>query len=284
MNRPEMESTGEPTTADGWTARLELEYAVRRERTVLVRNRHQGPLVVQRSLYPEGEVCHTCILHPPGGVVGGDRLDISILAGEGTSALLTTPGATKFYRSGGRTAMQNQHLIVDENATLEWFPQDTIFFPGAEAVLNTRIDLAPTARFMGWETLCLGLPVNKKKMSSGSLLTRLALYRDSRPLLLDRLRVAGEKSLDRCAGLRGFPVTATFIATGGKEEMLASLHKLTSREKEALYGVTLVDDVLVARYLGHSTFAAHELFTKIWAVLRPKISGRSSCRPRIWST
>ncbi len=284
MNGPEAESKIQQKTTDGWTARLELEYAARQERTALVRNRHHGPLVVQRPLYPENEVCHTCILHPPGGVVGGDRLEIDVLAGEGTSALLTTPGATKFYRSGGRTAVQDQHLSVDENAMLEWFPQDTIFFPGAEAILNTRIDLAPTARFMGWEILCLGLPVQQKRFSTGSLQTRLTLYRDSRPLLLERLRVAGEKDLERSTGLRGFPVTATFIATGGKEDMLPLLRELTPPEEEALYGVTLVDRVLVARYLGHSTFAAHELFTRIWAVLRPKIAGRRACAPRIWAT
>ncbi len=284
MNGLEVESTGEQATADGWTARLELEYAVRQERTVLVRNRHHGPLVVQRPLYPEGEVCHTCILHPPGGVVGGDRLDITVLAGAGTSALLTTPGATKFYRSGGRTAVQNQHLTVHEDAVLEWFPQDTICFPGAEVLIKTRIDLAPSAQFMGWEILCLGLPVNKKRFTGGSLQTRLALYRDASPLLLERFRVVETEDLDRCAGLRGFPVTATFVATGCKEDMLSPLRDLLPLEEKALYGVTLIDEVLVARYLGHSTFAAHELLAKVWTLLRPEISGKNACRPRIWST
>jgi len=284
MNGPEAESRIQQQATDGWTARLELEYAARQERTVLVRNRHQGPLVVQRPLYPEGAPCHTCILHPPGGVVGGDRLEIDILAGKGTRVLLTTPGATKFYRSGGRTAVQNQHLSVDENAMLEWFPLDTIFFPGAEVTINTRIDLAPTARFMGWEILCLGLPVQQKEFITGSLQTRYTLYRDSRPVLLDRLRVTGGKDLRRSAGLRGFPVTATFIATDGQEDMLPLLRELTPPEEESLYGVTLVDGVLVARYLGHSTFAAHGLFTKIWSMLRPRIAGCCACAPRIWAT
>ena len=279
-----VESKIHQKTADGWTARLELEYAARQERTVLVRNRHQGPLVVQRPLYPEGEVCHTCILHPPGGVVGGDRLEIDILAGEKTAALLTTPGATKFYRSAGKKAVQEQHLTVSNGALLEWFPQDNILFPGADAIISTRVDLASTAQFMGWEIHCLGLPVNKERFTSGRLQTNLAIYRDSSPLLLDRFRVAEEKDLDRCAGLRGFPVIATFIATSGKEDMLPPLRDLTPREKEALYGVTLVDDLLVARYLGHSTFAAHGLFTEIWTLLRPKIAGRCACAPRIWAT
>ncbi len=280
----EVKETIQQKTAHGWTARLELEYTSRQERTVLVRNRHQGPLVVQRPLYPEGEVCHTCILHPPGGVVGGDRLEIAVVAGTGAHALLTTPGATKFYRSGGRRAVQNQHLHIDDGALLEWFPQDNILFPGAEAVLDTRVDLAPSARFMGWEIICLGLPASSKRFTGGSLQTRLALYRDARPLLLDRLRVQAEQDLDRCIGLRGFPVSATFIATNGTTDMLPPLRELVPPEEEALYGVTLIDELLVARYLGHSTFAAHKLFTDIWSVLRPKIADRCACAPRIWAT
>ncbi len=284
MTGLDVESNRQPKTADGWTARLDLEYAARQDRTVLVRNRHRGPLVVQRPLYPEKEVCHTCILHPPGGVVGGDRLEIAVLAGAGANALLTTPGATKFYRSGGRRAVQNQHLHIDDGAVLEWFPQDNILFPGAEAVINTRIDLAHGARFMGWEILCLGLPVNGRRFAGGSLVTRLSLHRESRPLLLERLRIVEENDLDRCAGLRSFPVTATFIATNGTADMLSPLRELVTREEEALYGVTLVDEVLVARYLGHSTFAAHELFMDIWSILRPEITGRGACAPRIWAT
>lgn len=284
MTETETGATVQQKSADGWTARLQLEYGVRQQRTALIRNRHLGPLMVQRPLYPEGEVCHTCILHPPGGVVGGDRLEIDVLAGRGTAALLTTPGATKFYRSGGRTAVQDQHLTVHDNALLEWFPQDNILFPGAEALIKTRIDLAHAAQFMGWEILCLGLPVNRQRLSSGSLQTELSLYRSSSPLFMERLRVQGSKDLDRCAGLRGFPVTATFIATGGNRDLLSALRDLAPGENDALYGVTMTDEILVARYLGHSTFAARALFTKIWSILRPEIAGRGACAPRIWAT
>lgn len=271
-------------TAKGWTARLELEYTAREERTVLAGNRHRGPLVVQRPLYPEGGVCHTCILHPPGGVVGGDRLEIDVFAGPGTATLITTPGATKFYRSAGDRAVQEQRLSVGDGAILEWFPQDNIFFPGADVEISTRIDLESGAQFMGREILCFGLPVNGQRFTGGRLRVTLAIYRDRTPLLLDRLRVDGEEDMDRCAGLRGFPVTATIIATGGKTEMLEPLRSLAPREKEALYAVTLIDDLLVARYLGRSTFAARDLFTEVWSFLRPKIAGRNACPPRIWAT
>ncbi|MCB2182603.1 MAG: urease accessory protein UreD [Desulfobulbaceae bacterium] len=272
------------TEGKGWTARLELGYALRQERTALISNRHIGPLVVQRPLYPEGGVCHTSILHPPGGVVGGDHLEIDVQTNEGTSVLVTTPGATKFYRSAGEPAMQKQRLTADNGALLEWFPQENIFFPGANAEISTRIDLAPQAKCMAWEIICLGLPVNGERFTDSRLRSTLAIYRDRVPLLLDRLRVNSERDLDRPAGLRSFPVSATFIATCAATEMLEPVRNLSAPEKDALFAATLMDDLLVARYLGSSTFAARNLFTEIWSFLRPQIAGRKACLPRIWAT
>jgi urease accessory protein len=279
-------SNPKPDQHRGWTGRLELEYEFLQKSTVLSRNRHKGPLVVQRPLYPEGKrVCHTCILHPPGGVVGGDRLEIDLKLKKNASVLLTTPGATKFYRSGGRFAVQEQQLSVEEGASLEWLPQDAIVFPGAEATISTRIDLAPGATFMGWEILCLGLPVNEKRFTEGRLQTRLSLYRNNKILFLDQLRVQGEQDLLRPSGLRGFPVTATFIITGAKDSMLTGVRELGPKEPDALVGATLLHkDLLLIRYLGHSTFAAQALFAEIWALLRPEILNLTACAPRIWAT
>jgi len=271
-------------TSQGWTAQLRLEYGLKDEQTVLLRNQHRGPLQVQKPLYPEGEVCHTCILHPPGGVVGGDILDIAIVAGAESRSLLTTPGATKFYRSQGAQAIQEQHLTVGDDAVLEWFPQDSIIFPGSNAIINTRIELSGSARFIGWEVLCLGLPVNNQRCVSGSLRNTFALYRDGVPVLLERLQVEGQQDLDSCVGLRGFPVTATFIATCTREELLPLLRRQQSQETESLCGVTQIEGLIVARYLGYSTFAARALLTEFWKILRPVVAERTACIPRIWKT
>lgn len=274
------------TTTAGWTGHLQLEFERFRGKTVLSRNRHKGPLVVQRPLYPEGkEVCHTYILHPPAGIVGGDRLVIEATVKKNASVLLTTPGSTKFYRSGGRLAKQKQHLKVENDATLEWFPQDTIVFPGADALCETRIDLSATATFMGWEILCLGLPVNKNHFTTGQLRTRLSLYREDTILFMDQFRVNNEQDLQRPTGLRDFPVTATFISTNGNCDMLNTIRELVPEEKTAMFGATLLhNELLIIRYLGYSTFAAHALFAELWALIRPQIINRNGCAPRIWAT
>ncbi len=267
----------------GWRAELRLAYAVAGETTILADNRHRGPLRVQRPLYPEDGVCHTCILHPPGGVVGGDSLHLELAVHPGAHALLTTPGATKFYRSGGRPASQRQILTV-RDGTLEWLPQETIAFPGAEAELVTEVRLEGGAKYIGWEILCLGLPTRGEAFTTGRFEGRLALYRDGRPLFIDRLRVTGAGDLDSVIGLRRSPVTGCFLATGVSREIAEELGASLSRQGGDLTGLTLLGEVLVARYLGDSGVTAREFFTDLWTRLRPRLLGRNVCPPRIWST
>ena len=102
----------------GWLAELHLRYEYRHARSVIAARHHQGPLTIQKPFYPEGDVCHTYILHPPGGVVGGDILNINITVADGAHALLTTPASGKFYRSAGKTAEQHNHLSIETGACL----------------------------------------------------------------------------------------------------------------------------------------------------------------------
>lgn len=265
----------------GWQARLELGFGLRAGRTALVHRQQRGPLAVQRPFYPEVGTCHLYLLHPPGGVVGGDSLHIHAEVAEGAHALVTTPGATKFYLSAGDTAEQVQTLRVASGAALEWLPRENIFFPGAIAKLNTRIELSAGARFIGWETQCLGLPVNAERFDSGHADFKLQIERESRPLLLDRLRV-NTHSLNGAAGLRGLPVNATLLATPAGDAELEQVRALLAEAPNT--GVTLIDDLLVVRYLGDSTEHCGNLFATIWATIRSGVIGRPPCPPRIWST
>src|SRR5258706_3658886 len=100
----------------GWEAVLQLAFQRRGERTVLARRSSLGPLAVQKALYPEGDlVCHAILLHPPGGIAGGDRLEISVAIETGAHLLLTMPMATKGYRSTGAEALQSVGISVETN-------------------------------------------------------------------------------------------------------------------------------------------------------------------------
>src|SRR4026209_1310331 len=137
-------------SAPGWLASLDLEFAASGSRTVLARRSHVGPLVVQRPFYPEGDVCHVYLVHPPGGVVGGDTLELRARVQDGAHALITTPAATKFYRSEGRLVRPLQDLAPGA-APFEWLPQETILFPDAYAGIATRVRLGERSKFIGWE-------------------------------------------------------------------------------------------------------------------------------------
>lgn len=267
----------------GWCANLRLGYRRAAEKTLLADRFRQGPLAVQRALYPEGDLCHTYLLHPPGGVAGGDSLDIQARVARNASALITTPGATKFYRSAGPWAYQHQTLEVTDGS-LEWLPQENIFFPGAKAELSTSVDLHDNAVFIGWEIHCLGRPAVNERFDRGQAIFRFSLRRNGQPLLNERLHIRDEKSLRGMAGLRGNPVLGTLYATledSARVELIR--HEIAARHQHEL-GVTQVDGLLVARYLGDSTERARRLFTEMWKLLRPAILNRPPCAPRIWNT
>lgn len=269
--------------SSGWQAQLDLEFSKRSHKTVLSHRKQYGPLTVQRAFYPEGDVCHLYILHPPSGIVGGDMLTINSAVKTQAHALLTTPGATKFYRSQGKTAYQQQNLTVDEQASLEWLPQENIYFPGAIARVKTQVDLAEEARFIGWETHCFGLPTNNEPFSTGQLSLDFSLSRVGKPILIERMQVNAERFIAP-TGLRGHPVMSMLVATPANNEDLESVRENLNDDDNDLIAATLIEGCLIIRYLGHSTERSRQLFLKAWSTLRPRILNRTVCAPRIWAT
>ena len=214
---------------------------------------------------------------------GADRLDIEVTAAPDARALLTTPGATKFYRSAGQLARQVQCIRVGRGGSIEWLPQENIFFPGAEVELETRVDLEGDARLVLWEIHCLGRPAIREDFVQGHIDSRLSILRDGQPLLLERLRVAPD-SRARLSLMAGLAVGGTLVISDADEQALAASRGLLSANGDDDAGATLVDGMLVVRYLGNSTERARRLFTDVWTLLRPRTVGRQPNRPRIWAT
>lgn len=274
---------------NGWHAALELGFESCAGRSVLRTRRHAGPLRVQKALYPEGDcVCHAIVVHPPGGIVGGDRLEIQVTLGAGAHALITTPGATKWYCSAGDCAVQHVGIRVDAGAAMEWLPLETIVFDGARAAQHIDIDLQPGARYIGWEMTCLGRTASGERFTQGSFTQRLALRMNGKPLFLEFARIeGGSPILQSAAGLAGRSVSATMLVASARSErdLIAALREVAVRDGD-LAGVTQVSAapaVLVARYLGGSAQAARAYFSALWQLARPAVLGRDAVSPRIWS-
>jgi urease accessory protein len=261
-----------------WEARLGLDFEWQDGKTVLSGKRFDGPLVVQKPLYPEGpQVCHTIIVHPPAGIVGGDDLELKALVAGKAHTLLTTPGAGKWYRSAGPWA--RQRLQFDVAGTMEWLPRETIVFDGAQARLECEVNLQAEGRYIGWEVVCLGRTGAGERFSKGEIRIETRIAREGRLIWLERGSLqAGGRLMTSPAGLAGKTVFGTLIAT------LEQADRALLAKCRALAAVTCLPGLLVARYLGDSSEEAMERFAKLWEVLRPEVTGRAAARPRIWST
>jgi len=281
----------------GWTGEISIKFscldicsrsrlsAGDKPKTVMTSVKHIGPLRVQRPFYPEGDVCHVYLLHPPGGVVGGDSLDTTITCQDHSHALMTTPGSTKFYRSAGEYAQAGQTLKIESGCVLEWFPQENMFFPGAKAKIKTCIQLEGDAKFIGWEINCLGRPANAEKFESGIFDASFIIMREEETVLIERQRVFEKRQLTAPAGLRNYPMNAIFICTSCTEEHLELAREtVAGLETDFPVGITLMGDILVLRTLGESTEKLQAVMISVWRKLRLKILNKAAVLPRIWST
>jgi urease accessory protein len=279
-------SASEVAPARGWQAQLDLAFECVDERTRLTRRTHVGPLRVQKALYPEGpNTCHAVLVHPPGGIVGGDELAIDVTVGEHSHALLTTPGATKWYRSAGELASLRTKLAVAKGGVLEWLPQETLVFDGARAKVETRVELAYGACLIGWDVVVLGRTASGERFASGEFRQSLEIWLDGELAWCERAVLAGgSRALHSGALLAGAPVFATLLVAGAAVDdgQLAACRAVAGVGDDA--AVTRLPHVLCARYRGDSAQDARTYLASLWRALRPACIGRAAVPPRIWST
>jgi urease accessory protein len=305
----------------GWQARLRLAYAPEQpgaewagQRTVLRQREHYGPLRVQRSFHPEGPVCHSYLLHPPGGVVGGDSLDLQVQVQAGAHALLTTPAATKFYRTAEATAVQQQSLRVAAGGSLEWLPQLSIVQGGAQVRTGSHFSLDPAARLLAWDFLGLGRPGSNDRYAEGGYEGRLRVDIAGRPEWHECQRIAGGSAgLHAPWGWRGRGYQATLLAWPtpatlledlrrhwelGTQDGLPGKHPGSLAWTAAPPGIdfastwlvvptvpgTESSGLLMVRWLAVEGEDLWRSMVDTWQFLRPHVLGRPASLPRIWAT
>jgi urease accessory protein len=264
----------------GWQARLELAFESRGERTVLAHNRHLGPLVVQRPFHPEGAPCHVYLVHPPGGVVAGDDIRLQARVGPGAHALVTTPAAGKFYRSAGAGAVLHQELEVAAG-TLEWLPQENIYYPGARVRVATVLRLAAGARLIAWEISSFGLAARGEAFETGEVRQCLDVQLDAKCLLCER-QVFDAEAVAARWGLAGRAAVGTLVALPADAAALEAARAVAPQDVEL--GATLVEGLLVCRARAARADRLRQAFVAVWRALRPGLAGREAVAPRVWAT
>lgn len=274
-----------------WHAHLQLDYRREGARTV-VRHAHNGPLRILKSLYPEGDaICHNVLVHPPGGLVGGDTLDITVHARQNSHALITTPGASRFYRSDGLPALQQTHLRVEDGARLEWLPLEAICYSACLAENRLTMALAPGAELMGWDVTALGLPLANLPFTAGHFRQHIEVP----GVWLERgnIDASDARLMDSPAGLAGqrcmaslFFVSGSKMARDRREAGLELARQvIASHALSATAGATCPNDqVMVVRVLAPLVEPASDLLRRVWQLWRQHFWQLPASVPRIWST
>jgi urease accessory protein len=276
----------------GWQGHLSLSYRFDGQRSI-VHDRHTGPLRVLQSLYPEGDgICHNVLVHPPGGVVGGDVLRIDADLATGSHALITTPGATRFYRSLGEPALQTFTAKVADGARLEWLPLETIGYRNTLAENRMRFELAPGAEMIGWDVLALGLPASNEPFDAGRYTQQVEVP----GVWLERGTVDGRDArlLDSPLGWAGHKVLATMWFAAGTTLPTARRDALLDSAREGIASAGDIasragctsphGEVVVLRALAPRVEPAMALLVEVWKRWRVLAWNLPATPPRVWRT
>jgi len=297
VERPADLATERFPALDGrrWLARYQGEFSAVSGATRMGRTQHYGPLRVQRPFHPEGPEClHLYLLHPPGGLVGGDQLSIDLLLKDSAHVLMTTPSAGKIYNNISGIA-QGQHvsLSIDDGCVLEYLPQENIIFNGADGQLTTSIDVSGNGLFVGWEVTCLGRFESQQYFEQGRLMQSLMLRRDGVPLFSDRLLLQAPSRLQAAdVGFQGYHVFGTLLINRNVMEandtldeiVIAWQEDINQDARELTVAITQKPGVFIARVLGNKAEQVRNSFEQLWHTLRPHVVAREACPPRIWRT
>ncbi|PUE31705.1 urease accessory protein UreD [Limnohabitans sp. Jir72] len=273
-----------------WLARLDLDYTLEADRSV-ARYLHQGPLRILQSLYPEGDaICHNVLVHPPSGLVGGDTLDMHVTVGPGAHGLVTTPGATRFYRSDAGLAKQQVHARVEADARLEWLPLEAIAYNGCDGLNRAIFELAPGAEMMTWDITALGLPAADLPFVQGTFrqhleipgvwLERGTLSASDAHLMNSPLGLAGQ----RCMATLVFAAGSAIAPERSERALSCARELLEASELRLTAGATSPHkQVIVLRVLSPVTEPAMQLLRQVWAAWRHEMWGMSGTVPRLWN-
>lgn len=274
----------------GWQARLQLDLRREGVRSV-ARFEHEGPLRILQALYPEGDaICHNVLVHPPGGLVGGDRLDLDFRVAEGAHGVLTTPGASRFYRSEGAAAVQSTRIAVAADARFEWLPHEVLCYSGCNAENRLVMQLAPGAEAFGWDVCALGLPASSKPFVAGSVLQHLEL--DGAWLERGRIAATDTRLMDGPLGLAGHRCLATLWWAAGsaqpqsrRDEALEAARRVLSADASvAIAGATSPHPQVVAvRVLAPLVEPAMELLRAVRAEWRSLLWRLDTSPQRLWA-
>lgn len=272
-----------------WMAKLSLSYERTPIGTVLKKSLHEGPLRVQKALYPEGDnICHTVIIHPPAGIAGGDTLDIQVSVATDAHVVLSTPSATKWYKSFKNPATQSIQFELGEGAKLDWLPQENLFFKGSNANVITKLNLPASASYIGWDALMLGRHASGEEWSSGHVHLLNEIRQGGKLIWVENGKIDAEDIYSKSLPQMGsWPVCATLLAIGPRcsNDLIEEFSEMMPWTDILRAGITFMPQgVLVMRAVSKDIEVTRNLMIDIWTKLRPIVHGVQAQPLRLWAS
>ncbi|MDB5619625.1 urease accessory protein UreD [Tardiphaga sp.] len=191
------------------------------------RQLHESGSLRVRFPSPEDHGLSAMFVNTAGGAAGGDRFDIDIAAGEGTSLTVTTAAAEKVYRSHGPSAEINIALKAAAKAHLSWLPQETILFDRSRTSRRIDIDLDSTASLIVCEIVIFGRAAMGEKMLSGAFVDRWRLRRGGKLIFAETVRLEGDlgEKLGQPAIAKGGLAVGTALIVPGDEALVERIRE-----------------------------------------------------------
>ncbi len=265
-----------PAARVGRDGVLRLALERRGTRTVVAACRFTLPLQVLTPVAVDDPALVVSMLNPTGGLVGGDRLDVEVHVGAGARACLTTPSATKVYRTTGAAAEQRVRLRVGPAATLEWVPDHTIPFAGSAFRQRLEAELAPGARLILVDAFAAGRVARGEAWRFDRLDSAITVRDSAGWIFRDRLALHGDAGWAALGLAEGHPYFATMAVFGGGA--LDGFRREVSARLDAYDGVragagALPRDGVVLRLLAADAPTLGAALETAWGCARAALIG-----------
>lgn len=253
----------------------------RRGTATFVRECYQeAGLRVRMPRVEPGLPLEAVVINTAGGLTGGDRFCLSVVADEGTEAVVTSQAAEKVYRSSGDIATFDTGISVGAGASLDWLPQETILFDGGQLRRSLDVELAENARFLAVESIMFGRLARGESVRCGLLFDRWRIRRGGRLAYAEGLKIDGEvaRALSLPAVGAGAVATASLlrISTDAMDGLEAVREILDRDEGLCEGGASAFEGMLMVRLLSAEPFALRRRLVDILTLLRGPV-------PRVWS-
>jgi urease accessory protein len=250
---------------------LDLAFALRGARTIVTRSRWTVPLQVMAPLALDDSAAVVSILNPTGGLVGGDRLAIDVEVDDGAHACLTTPSATKVYRTAGDVSEQRVRLRVGRGATLEWVPDHTIPYAGSAFRQSIDVEVAAGAALVLVDAFSAGRVARGEAWRFRWLESRVAICDDRGPVLHDRFVLDGGDGWDRLGFAESHPYfgSVVVVAAGDLSGLVAAIDRGTAAVPDAIAATArLSRRGVVVRCLAADAPALTDVVDAAWGAAR----------------